>query len=174
MAVAPSFKDFPIIGEIFIKNGRKYVKVKNPTTGKVREVRWYTDTELAKLTKKKASESVTPDGRKRFKGLKHARGFDNGPILIIRGLKSVADEKWCKQSCARFAVGMGWYIISTDTFPDDAPDHFKYLLLSWDEFRDGDDTEEGSLMKTPEQIAAIIDAKIKRKEFINMKVGKKV
>lgn len=174
MAVAPSFKDFPIVGEIFLKNGRNYVKVKNPSTGNVREVRWYTDSELAKITRKKAPTNATADGRKRFHGLKHARGFDNGPILIIRGLKSIEDEEWCKLSCARFAVGMGWYIVSTDTFPDDAPDHLKYVLLSWDEFRDGEDTEEGTLMKTPEQIAAIINGKIKRKEFVNMKASKKV
>lgn len=158
--VAPSFKNFSIVGETYIKGARRYVKVKNPANGNIREVRWYTEQEFTKAFGQKF-----PKNENAYGGLKHARGFDNGPILVIRGIKNVEDEKWCEKSIARFAVGIGWYIISTATFPDDAPEHFKYLLLSWDEFRDGDDNH----MKTPSEISAILEAKAKRKEWFNIK-----
>lgn len=122
--VAPSFKDFPIVKEQYVKGGKYYVDVKNPKTGTVRSVRWYTDAEFAKKLEDKG-----------WDGLKHARGFDKGPI---RGARST-DEEWLKHSCARYAVGIGWHIVSTDTFPEDAPKHLKYLILGWDEFRNGDD-----------------------------------
>ena len=45
-------------------------------------------------------------------------------ILVIRGNKA-ADEDWLRESVARYAVGIGWYIASTDIFPDDAPEHLR-------------------------------------------------
>ena len=110
--VAPSFKDFPIVKEQYVKGGKYYVDVKNPKTGTVRSVRWYTDAEFAKNYGKKLEDGED----KGWDGLKHARGFDKGPILVIRGARST-DEEWLKHSCARYAVGIGWHIVSTDTFP---------------------------------------------------------
>lgn len=157
--VAPSFKEFTVVREQYIKNGKYYVDVKNPKTGTVRSVRWYTDAEFAKNYGKKFEENED----KGWDGLKHARGFDNGPILVIRGARST-DEKWLKASCARYAVGIGWYIVSTNTFPDDAPKHLKYLLLSWEEFRDGDDRH----MKKPAQLAEILSQKAINKEWFKI------
>lgn len=154
--VAPSFKDFPIVKEQYVKGGKYYVDVKNPKTGTVRSVRWYTDAEFAKNYGKKLED-------KGWDGLKHARGFDKGPILVIRGARST-DEEWLKHSCTRYAVGIGWHIVSTDTFPEDAPKHLKYLILGWDEFRNGDDRH----MKKPAELAAILDKKAKNKEWINI------
>lgn len=62
-------------------------------------------------------------------------------------------------------VGVGWYITSTDVFPDDAPDHLKYLLLSWDEFRAGDDRHA----KKPTELASLLDKKARNKEWVQMK-----
>lgn len=155
--VAPSFKDFPIVKEQYTKNGKYYVDVKNPKTGTIRSVRWYTDAEFTKNYGKKFEEGED----KGWDGLKHARGFDKGPILVIRGARST-DEEWLKSSCARYAVGIGWHIVSTDTFPADAPKHLKYLLLGWNEFRNGDDRH----MKKPNELAAILDKKAKNKEWI--------
>lgn len=104
------------------------------------------------------------DHKDGWDGLKHARGFDNGPILVIRGNKA-ADEDWLRASVARYAVGIGWYIASTDIFPDDAPEHLKYLLLGWDEFRDGDDRH----MKKPAELSTILDRKARAKEWVKMK-----
>lgn len=157
MAVAPSFRNFQFIGTPFQENGKQYINVKNPKTSHVRKVRWYEDSDLP--TKYKIPE-VAED--KSFPMLKHARGFDAGPILVIRGLKTPEDEMWCRASIARFAVGIGWYIISTDTLPENAPPHFKYLLLGWDEFRKGDDFH----MKSPVEVAMILSNKEKKGEWI--------
>lgn len=154
--VAPSFKDFSIVKEQYIKDGKYYVDVKNPRTGTIRSVRWYSDTEYAKNYGKKLSDDNANWN------MKHARGFDNGPILVIRNIRST-DEEWLKHSCARYAVGIGWYIVSTETFPNDAPSHFKYLILGWDEFK-ADDHHP----KKPTELAAILDKKIKNKEWIKI------
>lgn len=156
--VAPSFKDFSIVKEQYIKNGKQYVDVKNPRTGTIRSVRWYTEVEFAKNYGKKLEENED----KGWNNLKHTRGFDKGPILVIRGTLST-DEGWLKTSCARYAVGIGWHIISTDTFPVDAPAHFKYLLLSWDEFKMDD-----RHAKKATELAEILNKKAKNKEWIKI------
>lgn len=43
--VAPSFQTFEVLSEPFLKNGKEYIKVKNPKTGTIREVRNYTEKE---------------------------------------------------------------------------------------------------------------------------------
>lgn len=161
MPTAPSFKDYKRLSEPFAKNGKMYIKVEHPNTHNARDVRWYTDAEFAKNYGKQEKKD---DG---WDGLKHARGFDNGPILVIRNVRGPADEEWCKASCARYAVGIGWHIVSTDEFPADAPEHFKYVLLGWNEFRLGDDRH----MKDPNALAAIISAKCRKGEYVDMKGG---
>lgn len=160
MPVAPSFQSYKrITEEPFIKNGKYYVTVEHPNTKNHRDVRYYSDAEYAKAYGKKIV-----DTDKGYDGLKHVRGFDNGPILVIRGNKA-ADEDWLRESVARYAVGIGWYIASTDIFPDDAPEHLKYLLLGWDEFRDGDDRH----MKKPADLSTLLDKKARNKEWVKMK-----
>lgn len=160
MAVAPSFKDFERLTEPFAENGKWYIVVKHPNTGNSRKVRWYNELEYAKAYADKLTEAE----KSGIPNLKSIRGFDNGPIVVIRDLKTAADESWCEQSIARFAVGIGWHFISTDTLPDDIPSHFKLTLLKWEDFRDGDDTH----MKTPDALAAIIDKRIKNKEYFSL------
>ncbi len=162
--VAPAYEKFRRISpKPFIKNGKEYITVEHPTTKNHRDVRWYSDAEFAKAYGRKILGDKLKDG---FDGLKHARGFDNGPILVIRNVRP-SDEAWLGASCARYAVGIGWHFVSTDTFPEDAPEHFRYLLLGWDEFRDGDDRH----MKKPEQIAAILTKKACDGKYINMKAS---
>ena len=48
MKVAPSFTDYIKVSDIYDKNGKKYIDVKNPRTGNVRRVRAYTDYEWEK------------------------------------------------------------------------------------------------------------------------------
>lgn len=156
MPVAPSFQSYKQITETpFPKNGKLYVTVEHPNTKNHRDVRWYSDIEYAKVYGKKPAATAN------YGGLKHARGFDNGPILIIRRNRP-EDEEWLCQSIARYAVGIGWYIVSTDSLPKDAPNHFKYLLLSWDEFRDGED------MKKPEELTKILNEKMINREWFNI------
>lgn len=158
--VAPSFKDFVRLSDPFIKGANFYVRVKNPKTGNERDVRWYTDTEYAKNYGKKLLGDEIDKG---FDGLKHARGFDKGAILVIRNHRA-SDEEWLKRSCARYMVGVGWYIASTDVLPNDAPKHLKYLILGWNEFRNGDDRH----MKKPTDIAEILNQKARNGEWIKI------
>lgn len=155
--VAPSFAAFDKITEPFYENGKYFIKVRNPKTKTERKVRWYTDAEYAKAYGNK----LTSDHTNGFEGLKHARGFDNGPILVIRGNK-VSDEGWLKRSCARYAVGIGWYIASTDTLPFDYPSHFKFLLLGWNEFRNGDERHA----KKPADISNLLLQKAKANQWV--------
>ena len=163
MSVAPMFQKWPITCGVYIKNGRRYVKVRNPKTGAEREVRWYTESGFLNDTPANADDG--PDTTKPFDMLKHARGFDNGPILIIRGYTQ-EDEDWLGHSVARFAVDVGWYIVSTDTMPADFPKHFRFLLLSWDEFHmEGDERRA----KPAAEIRALLDTKELRKEWFKIK-----
>lgn len=147
--IAPSFADFPIVKEQYIKNGKYYVDVKNPSTGTVRSVRWYSDAEYAKNYGKDVE-------------LKNTRGFEKGPILVIRGVRST-DKNWLNRSGARYAIGIGWYFASTDVVPPIAPAHFKYLLLGWDEFKAADNHA-----KKPTELVAILEKKAVNKEWIKV------
>ena len=167
MPVAPSFENYKrITTEPFQKNGKLYVTVEHPNTRNLRDVRWYSDTEFAKAYGKKLSANIDKSS---FTNLKATRGFEYGPLVVIRR-NLVTDEEWLRQSSARYAVGIGWHFVSQDVFtpnatlPENIPEHFRFVLLGWDEFRDGDDFH----MKSPEVLADIISEKIKRKEFINL------
>ena len=145
-----------------MKGGKMYITVEHPNTKNHRDVRWYSDAEYDKLYGSKEREEQKKKGDPM---IKHARGFDAGPILIIRNNRP-DDEPWLLWSNARYATDTGWYIISTETLPENAPKHFKYLLLSWDEFRDGDDLH----VKSPEAIKRILSEKARRGEWI--KIGR--
>lgn len=155
MPVAPSFKDFIRLTEPFYENGKNYIRVRNPKTGTERKVRWYSDSEYAKAYGK--TEATLGSG---FRNLKEARGFSKGPILVIRGNKP-SDESYLEQSIARYAVGIGWHFVSTDSIPDRRPPHFKYLLLGWKE-ASIDETH----MKEPKELAAILDRKAKANNWV--------
>ena len=154
MPLAPSFANFERLSEPYFDNGKYYMNVRNPKTKTERKVRWYTDAEFAKAYGKKLSPD---DG---FDGLKEARGFSKGPILVIRNHRAT-DEEWLKKSVARYAVGIGWYIVSTDVLPDDAPEHFKYLALGWKEA-----IIDERHMKKPTELSALLSEKAVRGEWI--------
>ena len=158
MATAPSFATYKVVSEApFIKGGKLYITVEHPNTKNHRDVRWYTDAEYEKLygaKLRKAKEDGDP-------WLKHARGFDEGPILIIRN-DTPDDDPWLRKSSAYYAVDTGWYVISTKKLEDNAPKHFKYLRLYWDEMRDGDDNH----VKSPQAIRKILNDKAKRGEWV--------
>ena len=155
--VAPSYQKHKVIGEPYAKGTKMYIKLQHPNTGNVREARWYTELEYAKAYGDK--EEIDYSGSDKMKEI---RGFATGPILVIRNIKP-ADEEWLKASVARFAVGIGWYIISTAKFPEDAPAHFKYLLLGWNEAK-----LDERHMKDPADLAKIISEKMRKNEYVNM------
>lgn len=165
--VAPSFQKFTIIGEVYNKGNKAYIQLRNEKTGHVREARWYTATEYARIYGKQDGNRVKTTGesidevwefywtKEGGKGLKHARGFDKGFITILRGLRNQEDEEWCKLSIARYATDVGWYFASTDNIPHDLPAHFTKIVLTWDEFRDKDNYHR----KRPSQLQKIIAQK---------------
>lgn len=161
MPVAPSFEAYKrITDEPFMKNGKLYITVEHPNTKNKRDVRWYSETEFAKAYGKKLQDNPDPDY---WKGLKQCRGFSKGPILVIRR-NLPSDEEWLRASVARYAVGIGWFITSDDEFPDNAPEHFKYLLLGWNEFKLNDDFH----MKPAAELAEILDKKARNGEWVNI------
>lgn len=176
--VAPSFKDFTKLSEPFIKGAKYYIRVKNEKTGTEREVRWYNETEYAKAYGKKVATTtakVPGDGidagwefywtEEGHNDLMKIFGFDKGPLLVLRNVRSLEDEKWCECSEARYAVGIGWYFTAAMCVPDDLPAHFKKVLLGWNEFRDGDDRH----CKRPSQLADIITKKVRKKQFVEFR-----
>jgi len=58
--VAPSFQSMTVVSEVYNKDGKEYIDVRNEKTGTVRHVRWYTEREYNRLyNKSKANEPVT-------------------------------------------------------------------------------------------------------------------
>ena len=157
--VAPSFQSMTIVSETYMKNGRAYIDVKNEKTGNIRSVRWYTDAEYAKQYGNKSKE-IAGAADNGFRGLKKARGFDQGPILLIRNWKTT-DEPWLGASNARYATDVGWYIVSTEQLPASYLSHFHFLLLSWDEF-----SQDETHAKSPAELSKIIRQKERKKEYV--------
>ncbi len=127
--VAKSFQNMEIIGEPFVSNNRKYVTVKNAKTGKTRQVRWYSESEYAKLYPGEIAVSASPDPITGSQ--KDALGFDKGYITIFKGVTE-DHEPWFRKSIARYARWWGWYIISTAEVPADLPANIEPVVLPWD------------------------------------------
>lgn len=154
MNIAPSYQTYELIGEPFEENGKQYIYAKHPNTGNQRKIRVYSDKEYAKAYGAKA---IKDDG---FDNLRVVRGFGDGPILVVRN-NSADDEPWLINSPARYAMGIGWYFISSCELPLDTPEHLNFLLLDW---------EEASLderhMKPADELKKILAAKARRKEWV--------
>lgn len=150
MSVAKSYENFTRLSEPYEENGKMYIQLQNPKTGTIRKARWYEETKAKKVN----------DGNP---NLKKVRGFSKGPILVIRNIKHSYEEQWCRDSDARYAVGIGWHFVSEDSLPLDLPKSLKYVLLTWDEFKGKDDFHS----KTPKQLAAIIQNKLDRNKTVN-------
>lgn len=133
LLVAPSFKDFTILGESFNKNGKLYVKAKNEKTGTIREIRVYSEKEYAKNYGKK---DCLIDIRK---GLKNARGFAKDFIYLIAKKNSpftFEDEEYLCITCGCFyAVDVGFYHNTKSEFKEyPNKETYKVLKLSWESF----------------------------------------
>ena len=139
--VAKTFQSFTILTEPFEENGKKYVTVRNPKTGKERKVRFYTEKEYAKMYPKETSVS----SGKVFKNLKKVLGFDKGYVTVF---KDAGDEdEWCSKSIARWHGDWGWYIVSTDQLPQDCPHetkrlYWKDISVSDNELKPHDEIEQ--------------------------------
>ncbi len=153
MPVSPMYQSyFRITKEPFIKKGKRYITVQHKNTKNNRDVRWYSESEYAKLYGKENSNSI-PDMKKKY-------GFERGPILIVR-YNQMRDEEYLRRSGARYILGIGWYFPSDSVLPNDVPPHFKYLLLGWEEFK-----QDKTHMKPIIEIAKILDEKARKDQWI--------
>lgn len=162
--VAPSFQSYKIITpDPFLKNNKYYITVEHPNTHHQRDVRWYNEKEYNKLYGPKVIPASDFDSQS-FKGLKEARGFSKGPIIVIRNSKGYnkftqEEEEYLERSSSRYAVGIGWYFGSDNTpSPKSLPPCFKYIPLTWEEFRAEDDKH----MRSPQELSKIISNKAKQ------------
>lgn len=129
--VAPSFANFIQESEVYVKNKKPYVDMRNPSTGTLRSVRAYTSQEWQRQYGNKTSVSIPPE--EKLESLKKARGFRWGPIMLV----STADERWLSatKEC-RYATDVGWYIASDEDLPFDHPTDLKRTLLTWEKFKE--------------------------------------
>lgn len=125
MPVAPSFQNMEILCEPFAEKDKQYVRVRNQKTGNERKVRWYSIQEYNKLYPNNKIE----DPHK--KSQKEVLGFtDNEDITIYVGV-TPDNEKFFRQSVARYARDWGWYTISSISCLEDLPNGVTPLKLPW-------------------------------------------
>lgn len=124
--VAKSYQALTQMGEPYMSNGKMYVQVKNEKTGNIRQVRWYTEAEYAKLYGEKVEKT-----EKEFKSQKQVLGFENGFITIFKG-DTYAHLEYFQKSIARYCKMWGWYIVSTEAIPIDLPVGITPIELKWE------------------------------------------
>ena len=127
--VAKTFQTMTQLCEPYLVGNKMYVKVKNEKTGTIRQVRWYTEAEYAKLYPEATPAEANPSI---FAGKqKEMLGFQKGYITIFKGDTEGADF-WFQKSIARYTRFWGWYIVSTDEVPNDLPAGIEPVRLSWE------------------------------------------
>lgn len=127
MAVAKSYQDLEIVGDVFVSSGRQYVNVKMKS-GALKTVRWYSDAEYRKMYPETA---VDHSNDPYWKPQKEVLGFTKGYITIFKG-DTYAEIDWFRASIARYARCWGWYIISTEEVPADLPEGIEPIQLPWE------------------------------------------
>lgn len=151
MAVAKSYQDLEIVGDVFVSSGRQYVNVKLKS-GKLKTVRWYSDSEYRKMYPE--ASAVVRSADPFSKSQKEALGFTKGYITIFKG-DTYAEVDWFRMSIARYARWWGWYIISTEEIPTDLPAGIEAIRLPWELVgQDSGELKPESLIK--EAVEALI------------------
>lgn len=128
MAVAKSYQELEIVGDVFVSSGRQYVNVKLKS-GKTKTVRWYSDSEYRKMYPEAVAVDRSADPY--YKPQKEVLGFTKGYITIFKG-DTYSELDWFRASNARYARWWGWYIISTEEIPEDLPAGIEPIRLPWD------------------------------------------
>ena len=151
MAVAKSYQELEIVGDVFISSGRQYVNVKLKS-GKLKTVRWYSDSEYRKMYPEAPAVDRSADPY--YKSQKEVLGFTKGYITIFKG-DTYAEIDWFRASIARYARWWGWYIISTEEIPADLPAGIEAIQLPWESVgQDSGELKPESLIK--EAVEALI------------------
>lgn len=119
--VAKTYQDLEIVESPYEKDSRMYVKVRTKK-GALKEVRWYTAREYAKMY-------GLPDPGMDFDA-KRGLGFHKGYIHIFT--HDMENDEYFRKSIARYAIHLGWYVVSNDELPTDLPAGVKAIKLSWE------------------------------------------
>lgn len=126
MPVAKSYTALPIEEGPYQVNGRMYCKVRQKT-GALKQVRWYSDAEYARMYPEEKAPAASPDRKTQ----RDILGFEKGYITIFKG-DTYANLEWFKRSIARYCKFWGWYIVSTDEIPEDLPNTVTPVQLPWE------------------------------------------
>lgn len=155
MAVAKSYEHMEVITEPFLKNGRKYVRVKGKCdrcggsgiwawgpyggtcfkcqgSGKdIQEVRWYTDKERAaqdRQAEKRAEARVQRQlERDAYNAGPEANGFIDGFVIAVLGnTYEIKDE--LKGAGAKYTRGLGWHFANTADVPAKYTDRTRMIM----------------------------------------------
>lgn len=145
MAVAKSYQSLTIIGEPYESAGKMYVQVKNEKTGTVRQVRWYSDAEYARMYK---TDTANP---KVTKTQKEALGFAEGYITVFKG-NTYQHLEWFRASIAKYHKLFGWYISSKFNLPFDLPAGLEPMVVEWEAVGD-----ENGLLNPDSQVKAYLE-----------------
>lgn len=124
MPVAKSFANLVQLTAPYTIDGKQYVKVQN-ARGFIRQVRWYTDYEYAKMY----GEEV-PKAKELSK--KDALGFADGYIVIFKG-DTYPLKDWLKEQGAKYKPLWGWYFPSDVKLPERFPEGIDPMRLFWDD-----------------------------------------
>lgn len=132
MPVAKSYQGLEIVKGEHKVNGRSYVIIKTKSGG-LKQVRWYSDVEYAKMYPEVKVDKSKELG---YKSQKIVLGFEKGYVTIFRGIKE-EHEEWFKQSPCRFCRYWGWYLPSTFKELKDLPFGVEPVRLDWDPMDNG-------------------------------------
>ena len=127
MPVAKKFQQCEILGKPFVENGRKYVTIETPF-GSRRNVRWYSDTEYARMYK------VSIETVRDMINYRKTLGFgDAGYITIYYG-NTYQNLDWFRaEPNCRYHKIFGWYTISDEDVPAELPEGVKTAILNWED-----------------------------------------
>ena len=136
MPVARTYEKFALKGEPFKENGKMYVYILTHKGEK--KVRWYTDTERARMDKAVGLE-VKQNDIMDFNA-RHAFGFGElGYITLYNGSQSDIEDLADKNLASfRQNLTFGYYTPSAISTPD-LPDNIKPVKLYWADVMDHDD-----------------------------------
>ena len=156
MPVAKSYQTCDIVGDVFTKNGRQYVTIQTPF-GAFKNVRWYTDTEYAKMY---------GEENKRFRPLKDVLGFGEAGYVYIYLGNTYENLDWFKaEPNCKYHKLWGWYTASSETVPNILPEGIEVEKLYWEDISVGDEVSEAMAEK------AVNALKYKNVESISEYVG---
>ena len=133
--VAKTYQTWSICGEPYSVNGKKYVDVQKTEGSPVKKVRWYSDSEYAKMYNIPISvEDIHFSQRK-------CLGFD--PYIWVFKGDTYSALEWFRQSPARYNELFGWYFPAAIDLPDDTPECVEPFKLDWSLVGKDDDNLKG-------------------------------